>query len=114
RLVVLFILAIPVSIALQCIYSATENSADVTGLGEQQKSCADSTKFCFTLDQAVNDTQIQQRGCSDDTLCSDIGTFDMPDLKGSVTCCTGDFCNPAAPVSLLIAVRTATAAACWV
>ncbi|GMS93141.1 hypothetical protein PENTCL1PPCAC_15316 [Pristionchus entomophagus] len=110
RFVVFIVLAIPYSIALQCISSGTENG---TG-GEQQKTCADSAKFCYTLDQSLNGTQIQQKGCSDNSTCSDVGTFDRPDLNGTVTCCTTELCNPAAPVSLLITVLAAAAAACWI
>ncbi|GMS98518.1 hypothetical protein PENTCL1PPCAC_20693, partial [Pristionchus entomophagus] len=73
RFVLLVLLVLPFSIALQCYYSGTVNGEDISGLGVVKGTCPKGAdKFCMTWTSdnrpgsPYGEQTAQQRGCDGD------------------------------------------------
>ncbi|GMS99375.1 hypothetical protein PENTCL1PPCAC_21550, partial [Pristionchus entomophagus] len=106
RVVLLVLLTLPASMAIECISSQTLNGDD---LYVQKVVCRDSVKYCYSL--YLQDQHLTDKGCGIKSVCKTEGDNYVDVLNETAKCCSGDLCNTAARSSLVLTVLAAAAAA---
>ncbi|GMT02743.1 hypothetical protein PENTCL1PPCAC_24917, partial [Pristionchus entomophagus] len=87
NLVLLILLAIPVSSALECIIGGS-----VDGVGNfTPVKCYLNDQYCYTSDVSVIGSHSIVKNCDAGFICKGEGMFDQP--SGTIFCCTTDYCN---------------------